>query len=591
MKKQSFKSLSILGLAAIGIAGCNGFSKMLKNANLVTYSVTPNPLQDNGDSVAVNITAHYPAKYFAKKAAVAVTPTLKLSDGSTVPLKTVNLVGDKAKGEGIKVSYDNGGSVNYTDKVPFTPGMKMDELDIKATLTNNKKAFTSPKIADGTIATALLIQNDDKLLTAKDNFQKSVPESDTTHIYYVISQSNVRPAEMTSEEMKKLKEFVDMGTQAGYKWNNIKIDAYASPDGETDMNQNLASDRAKSAIKAMKDMFKHMKTEVEEANKKGKEVEKKVPVDTALSAADFYKVGTTGLDWDGFKTAVQNSSIKDKDLIVRVLTMYTDHDQRMKEIKNMSATYTELAEKILPKLRRAIIILNATKQGRSDAQLTAMSASHPDSLSVEELLYAATLTTDMNQKLSIYKAAEKKYPTDWRCANNAGYAEMMLNKTSDAEADFTQADQLKPNTPMIQNNLGVVARWKGDRKGAMAFYAKATGAGAEVAYNMALVDIQNGNYADAVNSVGSYNTFNAALAKVLNGDATGAKSTLDASNDQSAMASYLNAIICARGGDKTGMVTNLKAATNKDASLRATAQTDCEFLKYKDDADFKAAIQ
>jgi tetratricopeptide (TPR) repeat protein len=257
----------------------------------------------------------------------------------------------------------------------------------------------------------------------------------------------------------------------------------------------------------------------------------------------------------------------------------------------MAKTYTVLADKILPKLRRAIITLNATKNSRTDAQLTTLSLSHPDSLSVEELLYAGTLTTDMNSKLSIYKSAEKMYSNDWRCANNAGMAEMALNKLSDAETDFQTADRLSPNNPAVQNNLGVVSRWKGDRKGAMTFYAKATGAGSEVAYNMALVDIQTGNYADATNNTGNYNTFNAALAKVLNGNLPGAKSTLDASNDQSAISYYLRAIICARSDDKTGMVTNLKTATNKDASLRATAQTDCEFLKYKDDADFKAAIQ
>jgi tetratricopeptide (TPR) repeat protein len=591
MKKKSLQSLSILGLAALGVAGCNGFSKMLKNANQITYSVTPNPLQDNGDSVAINISAHYPAKYFPKKAALSVTPTLKLSDGSNVDLKTVNLVGDKAKGEGIKVGYDNGGTVNFNQKVAFSNGMKMDELDVKANLTNNKKDFPVVKIADGTIATALLIQNDDKLIAAKDKFQKTIPESDTTHIYYLISQSGVRPAQMNSDEMKKFKAFVKTGTMEGYTWDGTIIDAWASPDGETAMNEHLADDRAKSAIKAMKEMLKGVKIEDEVTDPQGKKMKVKILLDSKLWGDDFYKVGKTGLDWDGFKTNVQNSGIKDKDLILRVLTMYTDHDQRMKEIKNMTKTYTELADDVLPKLRRAIIILNAEKKSRSDAQLTALSASHPDSLSVEELLYAATLTTDMNQKLSIYKAAEKQNPTDWRCANNAGYAEMALNKVSDADADFQTADHLSPNNPAVQNNLGVVARWKGDRKGAMAYYAKATGAGTEVAYNMALVDIQTGNYADASNNTGSYNTFNASLAKVLNNDASGAKSVLDASNDQSAMAFYLRAIICARTGDKTGMVTNLKTAINKDASLRAMAQTDCEFLKYKDDGDFKAAIQ
>ena len=168
---------------------------------------------------------------------------------------------------------------------------------------------------------------------------------------------------------------------------------------------------------------------------------------------------------------------------------------------------------------------------------------------------------------------------------------MALNKLSDADADFQQADKLSPNNAAVQNNMGVVARWKGDRKGAMAYYAKAGAAGPEVSYNMALVDIQTGNYSDAVSSAGSFNTFDAALAKVLNNDPSGAKSTLDASNDQSAMAYYLRAIIAARTSDKAGMISNLKTAIDKDASLKATAQTDCEFLKYKDDGDFKAAIQ
>jgi len=591
MKKHSIKSISILGLVAIAIAGCNGFSKMLKDANMVKYSVTPNPLEDNGDSVAINITAHYPAKFFAKKANVTLTPTLKMADGSTVPLKTMNLVGQSAKGEGVKVSYDNGGTINYNYKIAFSSPMKMDELDIKATLTNKSQDFPMVKIADGTIATALLIQNDDKLIMAKDKFVKTIPEHDTTRIYYVISQSNVRPAEMKSEEMKKFQDFVEMGTKEGYTWDGMLVDAYASPDGETEFNDHLADDRAKTAIKAVTEMFKNMKMEVEKMDEKGKMKKEKMPMDAKLSDAGFYKTGATGMDWEGFKIRVQNSNIKDKDLIIRVLSMYTDHDQRMKEIKNMAKTYTVLADEILPKLRRAIIILNAEKMSRSDEQLKMLSISHPDSLSVEELLYAATLTNDMNQKLSIYKSAKKMYGNDWRCANNAGYAEMMLNKPSDAAADFAQADHLSPNNPAVQNNLGVVARWKGDRKGALAYYANATGAGPEVAYNMALVDIQTGNYADAVTHLGNYNTFNATLAKLLNNDPTGAKSILDASNDQSAMSYYLRAIISARTNDKTGMVSSLKTATNKDASLRATAQTDCEFLKYKDDPDFKAAIQ
>jgi tetratricopeptide (TPR) repeat protein len=575
MRKQQFQVISALCIAGIGVAGCNGLSKMIKDASKISYSVTPNPLQDNGDSVAVNISAKYPAEYFNKKAVVTVTPTLKMAGGKEVALKSVTLVGEAAQGTGTKINFKEGGSLSYSDKVAFTPDMKMDELDIKATIASKKLDFPVTKVADGTIATALLVQNDDKLVMAKDNFVKTIAEMDTTHIYYMISQAGVRPAEMDSKEMKAFKEYVETAVNQGWKMDGISVSAYASPDGETDMNQHLAEDRAKSAISAMKNLFKEME---------------KKKMDTKFGSEDsFYKTGTTGMDWDGFKNAVQASDIKDKDLIIRVLSMYTDHDQRMKEIKNMSKTYTELADHILPKLRRAIIQLNAEKMSRTDAQISQLATSHPDSLSVEELLYAATLTTDMNQKLNIYMAAEKQYPNDWRCANNVGYVEMMQNKLSDAAGEFQKASNLAPTNAGVINNMGVVARWKGDRATAAADFKKS--GTPEANYNMGIVDIQMGNYADAASAVGSNNTFNAALAKVLNNDAAGAKAALDGANDQSAMGSYLRAVIAARGGDKNDVVNQLKAAINKDASLKAQATTDCEFIKFKDDPDFKAAIQ
>src|ERR1700757_2483215 len=196
MRKQQFQVLSALCIAGIGVAGCNGLSKMIKNASQISYSVNPNPLQDNGDSVAINISAKYPAEYFNKKAVVTVTPTLKLAGGKEQALDPVTLVGESAEGTGTKINYAQGGSLSYSDKVAFTPDMRMDELDIKATIASKKLDFPVTKVADGTIATALLVQNDDKLVMAKDNFQKTIPEMDTTHIYYAISQATVRPAEM-----------------------------------------------------------------------------------------------------------------------------------------------------------------------------------------------------------------------------------------------------------------------------------------------------------------------------------------------------------------------------------------------------------
>lgn len=576
MKKQQIQISTAIVATVIGLTGCSGLSSMFKDANKVTYVVSPNPMQDNGDSVTINITAKYPPKYFNKKAIITVTPTLKLADGSEQALKPVTLVGEKASGSGTKINYDQGGSLSYTDKVAYTPNMRTDELDINATLENNKKSFPSMKIADGTITTAMLLQKDDKVILGKDEFKKTMLERDTTHIYYTISQSNVRAGEMNSKEMKAFEEFVKKGIEDGYTFNNISISAYASPDGETQYNANLANERAITANKAMRDLFKRMDT-------------KKLNTTFGTESA-FYSVGTTGMDWEGFRTRVQESNIKDKDLILRVLSMYTDHDQRMKEIKNMSKTYVELADDVLPKLRRSVIVMNAEKKSPTDEQLKDLVTSNPQSLTVEELLYAATLTNDLGQKLNIYRTAAKQYPSDWRCFNNIGYVEVMQNNLSDAGAQFMRANQLSPNNPVVENNLGAVAHIGGNKSEAMAYYRKATGAGPEVNYNMGLIEIQKGNYADAAGNMSSYNTFNAALAKLLNNDVAGAKAIADGITDNSAMTYYLKAIIAARTNNKAEMVNDIKSALNKDASLKQQIKGDCEFVKYKDDADFKAAV-
>jgi Flp pilus assembly protein TadD len=576
MKTQNIKILSAICVVAIGLAGCSGFSKMMKDASKIQAAATPNPMQDNDDSVAINIHVRYPADYFPKKAIVTVVPTLKLSDGSEQALKPATLIGEKASGSGIKISYSQGGELNYNEKVAYKPTMKTDELFVNATLENNKKKFPQLKIADGTITTAKLLQSDDKVILGKDNFKKTIPERDTAHIYYVISQSYVRPAEMSSKEMKKFRDFVKMGIKEGYTFDNVGIAAYASPDGETQFNDHLADDRAKTAIKAMQGLFRQMNSK---------------KLNTKFGAENsFYSVGTTGMDWEGFKTRVEESKIKDKELILRILTMYSDHDQRMKEIKNLAATYTELAENILPKLRRAIIVLNAEKKSPSDEEIKSLAASKPESLTEEELLYAATLTTDLNQKLAIYKTAARLYQNDWRCPNDIGYIEVLQNNLMDAQVQFQKAGQLSPSNPIVQNNLGVIAHLNGNRTEAMNYYKSATSAGSDVSYNMGLLDIQTGNYADAVSNTGSFNTFNVALAKVLNNDPEGAKAALDASNNTSAIAYYLKAIIAARTNNKSEVMEDLKIAINKDASLKQQALNDCEFAKFKDETDFKSVI-
>lgn len=574
MQNNTIKLLSVVAGSAILLSACDGLGKMIKKQDLITHEVTPKPLEEKADSVVFTISGKYPAKIFAKKATLTITPVLKYSTGGEKALEPVTLLGEKAVGNGQKIPYEKGGSYSKTFSTVYEPGMKNCKLEIRAkgAVKKKEKDFKGIEIADGTIITPLLVRNDEKGIFAPDAFVKTAPANQVAHIFYVINQSNVRPAEMKSEEMKSVDKFVETNlNNPWYEFKGVEVSAYASPDGETDKNTHLAEDRAKTATTATEGMFKRDKKA-----KFGKDKSQ-------------YKTGVTREDWEGFKAAMEKSTMKDKDLVLRVLTMYSDPDQRRKEIKNLAATYKELAEEILPKLRRAEISIMVDKKSRTDEMITRLTTTHPDSLSIEELLYGANLTTDVNTKLAIYQAAEKQYGTDWRSSNNLGVAYLMNNKTDDAKAAFERADKTSPNNAAVMNNMGILYAKAGDRKKAMEYYNKA-GNAPEVSYNKGIMNVRDGKYSEAVSNFGSYKGFNLALAQLLNGNPESVNGTLDASNEKDmAMSYYLKAIAASRKGDATGGLAFLKTAIEKDASLKAMAKDDCEFLKWRDNADFKSA--
>lgn len=580
MQRNTFKLLTVVAGSAILMASCDGLGKMIKKQNLVTHDVTPKPLEEKADSVAFTISGKYPAKYFNKAVTVTITPVLKYNGGGEKTLEPVVLLGEKAVGNGQKIAYDKGGAYSKTFSTSYDPAMKNCKLALRAEGQKKKKkakAFADVEIADGTIITPLYVRNDEKGIFAKDNFTKTVPANQTTHIYYTINSSVVRPQEMKSEEMKNVSKFIlDNLHNQWYEFKNIEVSAYASPDGETEKNEHLAQDRAKTATNAMVEEFKkHKKKE----NTFGKSKEQ-------------YKTVTTREDWEGFKAAMQASNMKDKDLVLRVLTMYSDPDQRRKEIKNLAATYKELANDILPKLRRAEINIEVDKKSRTDEMISRLMTSHPDSLNVEEMLYGANLSNDVNTKLAVYQSSEKQYGTDWRTSNNLGVAYLMNNKVDDAKAAFERADKASPNNPIVMNNMGIIYAKAGDRKTAWDYYTKAGSAGPEVNYNRGIINIRNGQYSEAVSNFGSYKGFNLALAQLLNGNPESVNGTIDASNEKDmAMSDYLKAIASARKGDATGGLGYLKTAIGKDGSLKDMAKNDCEFLKWRDNADFKSLVQ
>lgn len=576
--KAKFLRTASAGLSlAVILSGCDGLGKMVKKQKDISYTATPNPIEMIGDSVQFSVNGKFNPKLFAKKVTLTLTPVLVYTGGEKA-LKPVVLVGDKAKGSGQKISYTSGGSFGYTsEKFGFDKNMRNAYVELRGegAVKSKTKKFDPVKLADGTLATSLLVRNDEKAIMAVDAFQKTMPANQSANIYYLVNSSQVRPAELKSDEIKNLDKFIkDNISSPWYEFKDISVSAYASPDGEQSLNANLASDRAKTGSTALMNEFKQ---------NKNKDI-------TFGKDMAQYKTQTTAEDWEGFKSLMEQSSIADKELILRVLTMYSDLDQREKEIKNLSKTYTEVSDKILPKLRRAVLTLNVDKKSRNDEQLKALSTTTPDSLSLEELLYSANLTTDLNSKVSIYQNAEKRFGSDWRTSNNLGCALLMQNKLGEAGEAFKRAEKNASGAPAVYNNLGIIEAKNGNRSMAMGLYKKA-GSSAETKYNMGIIDIQNGKYSEAVSDFGDYKSHNKALAQLLAGSSGAVNATVDASDEKDlAISSYLKAVAAARQANNSEVISNLKTAIAKDASLKAYAKDDAEFIKLRSNSEFTALI-
>lgn len=565
MEHNHLKGIAMLAATALVVAGCGGLGKMEKYASTITHKVDPDPLIVKGDSVHVNINGNFPGKYFYKKAQVELTPAITYTGGET-PLKMAGFQGEGAVGNYTVVPYESGKAFSYSDKVAYTPAMEQSQLMLKILGKQGKKEkpFEAVKLADGVITTPYLVQSDDRVIMAPDKFVRVTSHSASATINYLVASEVVRPNELKDQDVKNVADFVKNNkTNPRITWKGVSVDAWASPEGEVKMNENLADKRAATGKRWIQGVLK--------ANK----------VDAAKNDA-FFTLNPRGEDWDGFKSAMEASTFADKDLVLRVLQMYPDVTKREQEIKNMAATYKEISDDILPKLRRSEISLNYEVNGYSDEELASLSKTNPDTLNVEELLKAATLTSDLNEQLRIYREAERLFPQDYRCANNVGYVLFQQGKSAEAEAQFQKANGIMDN-PISTNNLGVIARQKGDRAKAAELFAKATAAGPDVKYNQGIIAIQNGDYSSANSSMSGQNTFNAALAKMLGGDAAGAGTILAASPDKdSAMGHYLAAIIAARTNNGEGVRSNLAAAVAKDASLKDKALKDLEFRNYKD---------
>ncbi len=542
----------------LALPGCGGLGKMEKAIEELNLKMNPEPLTLRGSEVELNLSGTFPEKYFAKKAIIEATPVL-VWEGGEAAFETQGFQGEDAAGNYTMVPFKSAKSFDYTAKVAYQEGMEDGarlELRISGTMGSKSMDFAPVVLGDGVITTQNWIMSDDRFVIGADAFQRVVSYTEEAEIHYAYNRSNVRSAELRDDDIAAMKEFFAFAADHdSVMLKGTQVSAYASPEGEITLNEDLAMERSESANAAVAKLLKRAKIDVEDG---------------------FFGNNPKGEDWAGFQDLMRASEIEDKDLILRVLSMYSDKNRREEEIKNIAKTYKEIEKEILPALRRSMITVNYDIEGYTDEELMAIAMEAPADLTVEEVLYAATLFDSNDDKLKVYQAASSTHTDDWRGPNNEGVVLMAMGKLNQAADRFMAADE-RGDSPVINNNLGAVARMKGNLTDAKRYLTGASSAGDAVKYNKAILAIQEGNYSQAVSNFSGENTVNAALAKLLNGDANGAKTILNNSEDDSAVAHYVMAVANARLGNAAAAKEHRDMAVQKDASLSAKASADLEF--------------
>ena len=557
--------LPLLMALVVALSSCN---KKMGELSSDYFTTTPQVLEAVAGKVPVTINGKFPEKYFNKKAVVEVTPVLRWNGGEAKGQPAV-FQGEKVEGNDQTISYKVGG--NYTMKTSFdyVPEMAKSELYLEFNAKIGNKTVTIPavKIADGVISTSELVEN--TLQSANpangdDAFQRIIKEKHNANIMFLIQQANIRASELkTAKEFNK--EVAEVNEAANKKISNIEVSAYASPDGGVKLNTGLAENRESNTTKMLSKDLKKAKVDA--------------PIDSKYTAQD----------WEGFQELVSKSNIQDKELILRVLSMSQDPEQREQEIKNISSVYKTLADEILPQLRRSRLTLNYEIIGKSDDEIASLAASNPKELTLEELLYAATLTNDNGKKEVIYTKATELFPNDYRAFNNLGKLAYQAGNIDKAESYLKKAANIQA-APEVNMNLGLVALAKGDKNAAEAYLGKAAGA-KELGETLGNLYIAQGQYERAVNSFGDAKTNSAALAQILAKDYNKAKNTLANIEKPDAYTDYLMAVLGARTNNQSMLTSSLKNAVAKDSSLAKKAATDLEFAKYFTNSDFMNIIK
>ena len=557
MKKRNYLLLS--AASVLFMASCSKMGPLSAD----NFTVTPNPLESQGSKVAATVNGTFPEKYMKKKAVVTVTPELRYANGQVAKGQSATFQGEKVMGNDQTISYKVGGRYTMKTSFDYVPEMQKSDMYLTFDARKGKKVYNVPavKVADGVIATSELYRRtlaSENGVIAPDTFQRVNAKKQEANIKFLINQANIRKSELKNNSVK---EFIEMlkkinADREGLNIQNVEIQAYASPEGGVKFNDKLAGQRKNQSEKYVKNTLKQTK------------------VDAALDA--HY----TAQDWEGFQKLVAASNLQDKDVILRVLSMYEDPQEREQQIRNMSAGFQELANGILPELRRSRLIINYETIGRSDEQIKEQYKNDASKLSADELLYSATLDETPAKQEEIYKKTVEAYPNDYRAYNNLAALALAKGDKQAAQQYAAKAAQLGSDTPEAQANLGLISLINGNVQDAERAISK--GANSEnVKAALGALNIAKGNYAQAESDFGNTASNTAALAQILNKNYAAAAKTLDKVENPNAMTDYLHAIAAARRGNKFAAASYLKEALQKDASLKEYADNDLELKLLK----------
>ena len=553
---QTKQILLMASASVLVLSSCSKLGKLGAD----NFNVTPTPLEAVGGQVPATINGTFPTKYMKKKAQVTVTPVLKYEGGEAVGQSTT-FQGEKVEGNGTTIQYKVGGTYTMKANFAYVDPMIQSDLYARFDAKKGKKTVKIPevKIGYGVVATSQLLSRCNiTAATAPDAYQRIIAQKQEANIKFLINQATLRASELKSVSVKDLgkilKEINDNNETRAL--TNIEVSAYASPDGKYSFNEKLAEKRQNVSSNYLKKELKKIKMEAD--------------VDTKFTAED----------WEGFQELVSKSNLQDKEVILRVLSMYQDPEEREQQISNMSEVYTDIKRSILPELRRARLIVNYEIIGRSDAQILEQFAADPSKLSVEEMVYGANkLVKDDATRQKWNEAIAKQYPSDYRALNNMAQQAISKGDMAAAQNYLKQAANVNKNASEVNTNLALMALKSGDVAKAETYLSKGTGSDTfkEVMGNL---NIAKGNYTQAASDLAGVNTNSAALAQILAKDYTSAKTTLSKIKNADATTSYLQAVLAARTGDASALSSSLKNAIQQDATLAARAAKDLEFAKY-----------